>query len=911
MAGLRFKLIALLTAATLLLQAQTPQEIIQWGELPSIPDEVGFNGSFIGVHNDVLIMAGGANFPDKPVWEGGAKQWYDDIYVLESSGPDEYQWYTSENLKLPQPLGNGVSISTEEGLLCIGGNNSQGTYADVFLLKWDANERKTVIEEWPDLPVTLASMGGDIIENIVYVAGGLEESNGPAGKYFFALDLSTKNGSFQFQWKVLDPWPGPARMNPVVKAQNNGQVEALYLFSGRNHSPGKEFPHQLHSDVYMYNPKSGEWTRKSDIPSNNTYGIDGGFIGAAPAMRHGGSHILIFGGAGGSNQHLVKRMELQAEIKRIEGEENHLEADSIATRALIDSLNGQIKKLVINTSFSPKILAYHTITDTWVEAGMFSGPSQAVTSAVLFNGEVIIPGGEIGPGVRTNKVSKGSFKPYTADFGLVNYITLGAYLALIVWMGWYFSKRNTSSDDYFLGGKRVPWWAAGLSIYATMLSAITYLSQPALAFSFDWQVYLGYFGILIMAPVVILFYLPFYRKLNITTAYEYLEKRFDLPTRMFGSLSFVLFQLARMGIVVYLPALALSTVIGMDIFVAIILMGILAIIYTVLGGIEAVIWTDVLQVAVLILGLLAGLSFVLIKMGDFSAIVDTAFQDDKLRMFDWRLSTTEVVTWSLFLGSIALNIAPYTADQAVVQRYLTTPTEQEAKKSIWLSGLLAMPAGLLIFGMGTFLYVYFKGHPELLTIGMENDRIFPLFIANQLPAGVAGLVIAGIFSASMSSLDSSMHSVSTVITVDFYKRFTKKFTDKSSLSVARWVTVIVGILGTIVACIMAVYPVTSLFFLFQEIVGLFGSALAGVFILGIFTGRTHGTGALIGAFLSVLVLAYLKYMTQLNFYIYPLIGIPVCVVSGYIISRIWPAKLKNVKGLSLHTLEQTHHDINL
>ena len=901
MSNVKTLFVLLLLIAFLPVLGQKDQEIIQWSEHPPIPDDIGFNGSFIGVHNNVLIVAGGANFPDKPVWDGGAKQWYDNIYILEPSPSGDYQWYTNDNLKLPRRLGYGVSIQTDDGIICIGGNNSEGTYSDVFLLKWNPAKRELVTEELAALPVPLAVMGGDKIGNVIYVAGGQSATTGPATQHFFALDLAQRN-TRDFQWKSLDPWPGPGRINPVVVAQNSGQVDALYLFSGRNYSPDDDFPHQLHSDVYMYNPKSGTWIKKSDIPSNDTYGIDGGFIGAAPAIKRGGAHILIFGGAGGPNQHLVKRMELQAEIKKTEDQP---ELDSIAIQTAIDSLTSQIKKLVMNTSFSPKIWAYHTITDTWIETGEFSGLSQAVTSAVIFNEAVIIPGGETGPGVRTNRVSKGSFKPYTANFGLVNYITLGAYLGLIVWMGWYFSKRNTSSDDYFLGGKRVPWWAAGLSIYATMLSAITYLSQPALAFSFDWQAYLGYLGILIMAPVVILFYLPFYRKLNITTAYEYLEKRFNLPTRMFGSLSFVLFQLARMGIVVYLPALALSTVIGMDIFVAIILMGILAIIYTVLGGIEAVIWTDVLQVAVLILGLVAGLVFIVLEMDDLSGIIQTAVQDNKLRMFDWRFSTTEVVTWSLFLGSIALNIAPYTADQAVVQRYLTTSSEQEARKSIWLSGILAIPAGLLIFGMGTFLYVYFKEHPDLLTIGMENDRIFPLFIANQLPAGVAGLVIAGIFSASMSSLDSSMHSVSTVVTIDFYKRFTKKFTDKSSLSVARRVTVIVGILGTIVACIMAVYPVTSLFFLFQEIVGLFGSALAGVFILGIFTKRTHGTGALMGAFLSVLVLAYLKYLTQLNFYIYPLIGIPVCVVSGYIISRIWPAKLKDLEDLSLHTLQQT------
>jgi len=892
--------VTILLISFLPIYGQTNQEIIQWGELPPIPDDKGFNGSFIGVHNNALIVAGGANFPDKPVWEGGAKQWYDNIYVLESTNSEDHQWYTDENLKLPQPLAYGVSINTDNGILCIGGNNSKGTYKDVFLLIWDPDKKELSFDKFPPLPVPLAAMSGDKIGNSVYVAGGQENLAGPATRHFFTLDLSQRNTA-DFRWEILEPWPGPARINPVVVAQNSGQVDALYLFSGRDFQPDDKLPHQLHSDVYMYNPKSRGWTQKSDIPSNQTPGIEGGFIGAAPVIKHGGSHVLIFGGAGGVNQQLIKRMELQLEIDNLQ---NYNSNDSIQTAATIKILEDQITELVRNTSFSTTIWAYHTITDTWVNTGSLSEPSQAVTTAVLFHNEIVIPGGEVGPGVRTTKVTKGKFIPYTADFGLINYLTLAAYLGLIVWMGWYFSKRNTSADDYFLGGKRVPWWAAGLSIYATMLSAITYLSQPALAFSFDWQAYLGYFTILIMAPVVVAFYLPFYRRLNITTAYEYLEKRFNLATRMFGSVSFVLFQLARMGIVVYLPALALSTVIGMDIYVAIILMGILAIIYTVLGGIEAVIWTDVLQVAVLILGLLAGLSFVLIEMDDFSGIIETAFQDDKLRMFDWRLSTTEIVTWSLFLGSVALNIAPYTADQAVVQRYLTTPSEQDAKKSIWLSGLLAVPAGLLIFGMGTFLYVYFKGHPELMNIGMENDRIFPLFIANQLPAGVAGLVIAGIFSASMSSLDSSMHSVSTVVTVDFYKRFSLKFTDKSSLSVARWVTVIVGILGTMVACVMVLYPVSSLFFLFQEIVGLFGSALAGVFILGIFTTRAHGNGALAGAFLSVLVLAYLKYMTQLNFYIYPIIGIPVCVIGGYLISRIWPVKMQDLENLSLSTLKK-------
>ena len=861
-----------------------PSSRISWSEYPPIPDSVGFNGSFIGVQEESLILAGGANFPNKPVWEGGEKKWYRNIYVLEENDSGHWRWHFSETLKLPVAAGNGVSIATDKGLICIGGANAEGALKQVIRLRWNKKDRSLITEVLPDLPYPLTSMGGAIVNDIIYLIGGQKGINGAATNVFLALDLSREH-SGSFEWVGINSFPGAARINPVVVAQNNGRQESLLVFSGRNYQPGKPEPHVLHSDVYLYNPKSGLWTRKNDLPENETPGIEGGYLGAAPALKHGGAHVLVFGGAGGPHQYLVRRMRLENELNKLQ---KLATSGSTAIEAKIDSLQTVVTDLVRATSFSKKIWAYHTITDTWVQVGSLPGPGQVVTSAVKLKGNVVIAGGELSPGVRTNKIIRGRFLPYTSRFGLINYITLGAYLLLIVWMGWYFSKRNKNTDDYFLAGKRVPWWAAGLSIYATLLSAITYLSQPALAFSFDWQAYLGYFTIALMAPVVIYFYLPYYRQLNITTAYEFLEQRFNLATRLFGSSSFMLFQFARMGIVVYLPALAISTVIGIDIYLSIVLMGLLAIIYTVLGGIEAVIWTDVLQVGVLLVGLLIGIIYITLEINDFSYLMSSALMDEKLTMIDWRWSSTEVVTWSLFLGSFALNIAPYTTDQAVVQRYLTTATQKEAAKSIWLGSLMAIPAGILIFGMGTLLYVFYKEHPEMLAIGMENDRIFPLFIATQLPAGIAGLVIAGIFSATMSSLDSSMHSVSTVFTVDFYKRFNPKTPENSCMLVAKRTTVFAGITGTLVACIMALYPVSSLFFLFQEIIGLFGSALAGVFILGVFTSRSHSIGVLTGAFVSVVVLVYVKYMTQLNFYIYPLVAIPTCVLVGYLVSKIWP-----------------------
>jgi cyclically-permuted mutarotase family protein len=855
-----------------------------------IPNPIGMNGSFTGVHNDALIIAGGANFPKTPVWEGGKKQWHNSVYVLSKDGSRKI-WNTKE-LKLPKALANGVSINTPNGILCIGGDDADQVYKEVFLLKWNEEQKTIEIENLPPMPVSLANMGAGLIGDMVYLVGGQESKKGNTTNNFLSFNLSSIIGREAYTWKIHKNFPGKDRMQAVVVGQSNGHQDCLYVFSGVSYDKDAKFTHEMLYDVHEYDPHKKLWTQKKSIPNNGTPGVQGGYLAAAPAIKMGDSHVIIFGGAGGEQQHLNERLRLGNVLKKLE----HL-ANSDSLQNEIDQIKLKAKDLFKRTSFSRSIWAYHTITDTWIEKGKLPNATQVVTEAILWDTDIYIPGGEIRPGVRTNAITKLSMKPYEASFGWANYTTLIIYLVLMVLMGWYFSKRNKTTNDFFLAGGRIPWWAAGLSIYATMLSAITYLSQPALAYSFDWQTYLGYFSILLVVPVIITFYLPFFRKLNITTAYEYLEKRFNVVVRMFGSTSFVLFQLVRMGIVVYLPALALATVVGIDIYLAITVMGILAILYTYLGGMEAVIWTDVVQVIVLMGGLVVGLVFIALEIGDVAYIFKTAYADSKLQLFDFRFSFTEVVTWSLFLGSFALTLVPYTTDQAVVQRYMTTSNEKEAAKSIWLNGIIAVPAGLLIFSMGTFLYVYFKENPEFLSVGMQNDSVFPLFITNHLPPGVAGLLIAGIFSASMSSLDSSMHSVSTVVTVDFYKRFSKKYNDIKGLKIAKWTTIIVGVFGTLIACLMAAFPVKSIFFLFQEVIGLFGSAIAGIFILGIFIKKANWIGTLLGAVLSIIVLALIKYNTPINFYIYPLIAIPICVLGGFVFSLIFPTKENNIEGL--------------
>ena len=471
------------------------------------------------------------------------------------------------------------------------------------------------------------------------------------------------------------------------------------------------------------------------------------------------------------------------------------------------------------------------------------------------------------------------------------------YLGGLVALGFYFSRREKGTDDFFLAGRRIPWWAAGLSIYATQLSAITYVSIPATAFSQNWLTFIGQCAIPIMVPLFIFCYLPFYRRLQLTTVYEYLERRFHRIVRWYGSVSFVGFQLARMAMVVYLPAIALSAVTGWDVVQCILVMGILSTLYTVLGGIEAVIWTDVLQVFVLWGGILIAAVLAVTGAGGWEVATEVTANYEKWQWFDGSTNPAVMSTWAILIGSCFLQFGPYTTDQAVVQRYLTTPNERDAARGLWLNAVLAVPFSIVFFAVGTFLFAYFHEVPSSLDVGMQNDRVLPLFVVQKLPVGLSGLVIAGIFAASMSTLDSSIHSIATTVSHDFYKIIFPNASPRASLLAARILTLIAGIAGTASALLLASMDIQSVFLLFQKALGLVSSALAGVFILGIFTKRANAAGALAGAASCVLTLYLAETQTQWVFYWHSVLGILTCVGVGYLVSLCTPQLTGEPAGL--------------
>ncbi len=829
------------------LRAAAPADALRWSQLPPLPDREGFAFPFAGISHGALLVAGGANFPDQRPWEGGTKVWYDTVYVLEKP---EGTWRVAG--RLPRPLGYGVSLTTKDGVICLGGSDAQRHYADVFVMSWAAG--KLEYSSLPPLPKPCANFCGAILGNTIYVAGGIEKPDATSAlQTFWALDL----GRAQPQWQELPPWPGPGRMLAMAAVQD----KAFFVVGGTSLAPdtqGQPVRTYLR-DAYRYQPGGG-WRRVADLPHPVV-------AAPTPAPAPGQSSFLVLGGDDGSRVNFTP----------------------------IDRHPG----------FPGAVLTYHTITDTWRTSGQMP-VAQVTTPLVRWNDDWIMPNGEIRPGVRTPAVRALRVSPRRSAFGWLNYSMVGLYLMGMVWIGYVCSKRNKNTNDFFRGGQRIPWWAAGLSIFATMLSSITFMAIPATGYTDGWNFFLANSYILI-TPVVVFVFLPFYRRLNVTSAYEYLERRFNAATRLVGSALFMLYQCGRISVVLYLPALALATVSDFNLQTCILVMGVLCIIYTMEGGIEAVIWTDVVQAFLLMGGALFSLGYIIAHVdGGWAATIRTAAAGRHFfETVNWSWDVTVASGWVILIGSLFHNLFPYTASQDVVQRYVTTPDEKTAARGIWLNALISVPAQGVFFAIGTALYVFYRQQPELLDPTMQNDAIFPFYIMSELPVGIAGLVVAAIFAAAQSTLASSMNSVATAYVTDFHRRFRPDRDEAHYLRTARWVTVLVGGLGTGMALVMAGTDVRSLYTTFLEVIGLLGGTLSGLFLLGIFTRRANGSGALVGAGISAAIVFTVRAVQPLNVFAYAPLGLCTCFAFGWLASLLRPAPGASIIGLTFQTLEKT------
>ena len=442
-----------------------------------------------------------------------------------------------------------------------------------------------------------------------------------------------------------------------------------------------------------------------------------------------------------------------------------------------------------------------------------------------------------------------------------------------------------------------------------MLSSITFVAIPAKAYATDWVYFMVNMTAIAITPLVILLFLPFFRKIDATSAYEYLEKRFNRAARLFASTSFVLFQIGRMAIVMYLPALALAAITPMSEHQCILVMAILSIIYCTMGGLEAVVWTDTIQSFVLMGGALLTLILIVSGVdGGVGGFLSTAVEHSKFRMVNWDFSVTSFAStalWVVVLGGIGQNLVPYTSDMAVVQRYMSVSDTARAKRAIWTNAVAILPASLLFFGVGTALFVFYAHNPDRLDPTFKTDAIFPLFIARELPVGIAGLVVAGIFAAAQSTVSTSMNSMSTALVTDFVRPLQRIRSERGYLRLARVLTATMGVLGMLLALSFASSDIKSLWDQFMKILGLFGGSMCGLFCLGIFTTRASGPGAIIGAIAGAAALFLVQQYTNVHLLLYAFVGISICFVCGYLASLALPRSKKSIEGLTIHTLERS------
>ena len=793
-------------------------------------NDQGVSGHYAGWLNGKLWTMGGCNFPGISCADGGQKVFYPSAY--------------------------GASVQVADGVVVIGGTDGATSIAKCCLKPSLGADYVTL----PSLPKGLDNFAAAYHNGIIYVAGG--QSNGVPNNEVYSLAYPIADTV----WTHLATMPDSCRLQPCLIVQNTAKGNSLFVFGGyQPRIDSLQLAPMVHTDGLCFNLASKQWTRTSPASvwidtEEGTRELHRQAIVGSTSTASGYSHILFFGG-----------VDFDVFLSAIQGRQ-----DSLYLRHEPEWYR-----------FRKNVLTYHTITDSW---GMLPGDSLLARAGACLTTEVggtgwTYSGGEIMPGVRCADVTHVEVTN-EKNFGWLNWTVLAFYLLAMLGMGFYFMRKENGADDFFKGGGRIPWWAAGISIYATMLSAITYMTIPAKAYTTDWTYYPMLWMILLISFPVIKYYLPYFRKLNVTSAYEVLEQRFNLATRLLASFLFCVFMIVRMAMVLYLPSLALTAVTGIDIYLCIVLMGLITIIYCTMGGVEAVIWGDVVQGLILVGGAIFAVIYLAVNTeGGVMGCIDIALENDKLRLFDWSNSWSQATWWVIIIGGLANNLISYTSDQTVIQRFMTTPDEKSAGRGILVNGLMSVFVSVAFYMIGTGLYTFYKTHPTELDVTMgQSDAIFPFFMMSQMPAGVAGALIAAIFAATMSTISSNINSVSTAFSIDFWKRFRPSTTDHQLLGVARWSSMLSGLIGLVLALFMATWNVQSFLDFFNSALGLLTSGLGGLFFMAVFMKRVKGYAALIGFVAGEAVVFWMSECTDANLFLFGATGIVVSVVVAWILS---------------------------
>lgn len=494
-------------------------------------------------------------------------------------------------------------------------------------------------------------------------------------------------------------------------------------------------------------------------------------------------------------------------------------------------------------------------------------------------------------------------------------LTIAFYLLAMIGVGLYFARKTATTEQYFVGNRNFSGWVLGLSMLGTIVSSATFLALPAAAYVLDWRQLSVNLVLPFVAVLAVVFFIPFFRRGKLTTAFEYLGLRYGPIPRLYGTCSFILMQLIRMAQILFLVSLPIQFLTGAPIVVVIVVCGLFIAFYTIAGGIEAVVWTDVIQALILMFGgVLCFVTMAIELPGGLGQIIGEGSAANKFSLgsFEWNLD--ERTFWTVSLLGVINWLAIYSGDQNMVQRYAAARSTREARKATIVYTAFALPLWVMFFFVGTSLFVYYQNFPDPAINGMEADQVLPYFILTKVPAGLAGIVIAAVMAAAMSSLDSGINAISTVAVVDLMKPWlAKNRTDHFYLRAARIVATLVTLVVVLGAILFSSIPKESMNDVSLIVTSVFGGCLMGLFLLGFFTTVVDGTAATIAMICAIMFNIYLG--LGLAEILPSAITLPVhsywtgALVNGMFLALAYGIGLvrgrpKELQGLTIWTLQQ-------
>ncbi|SHF84391.1 solute:Na+ symporter, SSS family [Mariniphaga anaerophila] len=441
---------------------------------------------------------------------------------------------------------------------------------------------------------------------------------------------------------------------------------------------------------------------------------------------------------------------------------------------------------------------------------------------------------------------------------LIDILIFVIYLLGIVLFGSSFYRKNKTASAFTLGNNKVPTWVISLSILATFVSSISYLALPGQAFLSNWNVFVFSLSLPLASVIAVKFFVPLYRSINSPSAYTYLEKRFGPWAKTYASLMYLLTQLMRAGTILYLMALPLHALLGWNIVTIIIITGVSVMVYSLLGGIQAVMWTDAIQAIILIIGALVCIGVLMFSgTGEPEEIIRVALENQKFSLGSFSTDLTTSTFWVVLIYGLFINLQNFGIDQNYIQRYMSSKSDKAAQKSALYGGLLYVPVSALFLFIGTALFSYYKMNKGLLPAGVEGDEVFPYFIVNQLPTGLTGLLIASIFAAGMSTVSTSLNSSATVILTDFFKLSSNHSgVERKAMKVLYFSSFFFSIIGILIA--IAMINVKSALDAWWKLASIFSGGMLGLFLLGYLAPKVKNKAAIIGTITGVLLIGWMS-----------------------------------------------------